>query len=97
MTLAKVINDSKKLIDNFEHELYVSKNYQKIFNSVEQLKIDLEKYNQESLLNLKTNLNDNDKKEIKFLLNNLILKIDKMNSFSKSNANLKDEFYKYRT
>ena len=97
MTLAEVINDSKKLIDNFEHELYVSKNYQKIFNSVEQLKIDLEKYNQESLLNLKTNLNDNDKKEIKFLLNNLILKIDKMNSFSKSNANLKDEFYKYRT
>ena len=95
MTLAKRIDDSAKLFDDFEHNLYISKNYKNISNSIDELKTDLEKYSAELFSNLSSNLTEVEKNEIRSSLKKLILKLQKMNSFAVSKANLSDEFHKY--
>ena len=49
------------------------------------------------LIVIDSNSSDSDKDEIRSLLKDLILKIENMNNFATSKANLKNEFHKYNS
>ncbi len=96
IALSNLINESSKLYDNFEQTLYLSKNYQNILDSIEKLNKDLKNYDNEYLNDLDKNLNENERKEIKESLNNLIIKIQKMNGFAEAKASLDSKFNNFR-
>ena len=88
-------SDRVELVSIFDLNKEIIPSASSISNSIDELKTDLEKYSAELFSNLSSNLTEVEKNEIRSSLKKLILKLQKMNSFAVSKANLSDEFHKY--
>ena len=95
MTLVETLDQSSKLLDDFESTINSTKNNQKIIDLVEKISIDLKKYESKDLLNNDDIQSESKKEIIKTKIQEIIHKIDKLNLIVVPKSNLGKNFSEF--